>query len=92
MWSSRPSELQAATIANQFLVHSNQWFVTCKHKVKTDSRAQKPAEHPAEVWRESQLTPHTVIQRSHHKYFRQKDSAFFPLLHLLHAHGPLASK
>lgn len=56
MWSRRASELQAATAANQFLVHANRWFVTCKHKEKTDRRAQKPAEHPAEVQRESQLT------------------------------------
>lgn len=56
MWSSRASELWAATTANQFLVHANWWFVTCKHKEKTERRAQKPDEYLAEVQRESQLT------------------------------------
>lgn len=56
MWSSRASELWAATTANQFLMHANWWFVTCKHKEKTERRAQKPDEYLAEVQRESQLT------------------------------------
>lgn len=31
----RALELRAAITANQFLVHANWWFVTCKHKEKT---------------------------------------------------------
>lgn len=83
------AEFQAATTADQFLVHANWWFVTWKEKNTTDKRAQKPAEHQ-ETSTENHDShsgpekPPRILQTKRFCFF----SPFTPL----NAHGPLASK
>lgn len=71
MWSSRASELQAATTANQLLVHANRWFLTCKHKEKRDrrDRSQLSAQQKSRENHNSDSGPNKSLQMLQAKSF-----------------------